>query len=452
MKKISIIGSGYVGLTTALSLASVGNMVFCLDIDDKKVTSINKAKTPFYELGLQDLLQKMIREKLIIAAKPDQKIIQETDITIIAVPTPTKKNTIHLEFIKQASQIVGKSLKNKDKYHLVIVKSTVIPGTTRNVVGQIISQYSQKIIGEFGLCMNPEFLREGSAISDALNPDRIVIGAFDIRSGNECKKLYQSFKKPMINTTLETAELIKYTSNALYATLISFSNEIAQICQSTTDVDVEDVWSAIHLDHRLISTSIKNMPVGITKYLRSGCGYGGSCFPKDTRAIVSFAESLGVNLPIIKSGIIDNNKQPKYLLNILQKAIGSLSGKKITVLGLSFKPETDDIRESPGVIFTRLLIKNHAHVICHDPVVKTEMLTRQYPKMRIKITNNLLEAISNSDAVVITTAWEEYRLLEKKNVWKKMKLPVIIDGRRILSPHIFQNTPVKYYGVGRSLI
>lgn len=444
--KISIIGTGYVGLVTGVSLALQGHNVVCIGRNKKKIARINEGKSPFYEPMINRLLKKVVNKSFLLATDIFEKNIITSDITIVAVGTPTVNNKIDLTDIKKISVQIGKTLKKSKKYHVVVIKSTVIPTTTENIVLPILKKYSGKNVPAFGLCMNPEFLREGNAIEDALNPDRIVIGQYDKKSGKKLAEVYKNLSCPKIFTTLTTAEMIKYTANSLFATLISYSNEIARICQTIGNIDVVDVWGGVHLDNRLSPIiNKKRITPGFIHYLSSGCGYGGSCFPKDTKALYAYAESIGINGQILKSVIQTNKTQPLQMISLLKRAMKTVSGKKITILGLSFKPQTDDIRESAAIPIIESLIKQKANITVHDPIARLID-----PKLleKVKIASDIKEALYNADAVLVLTAWDQYKKLIPKDFLSSMKNAIVVDGRRIYDKEYFISCGVIYEGIG----
>lgn len=430
--KIAIVGTGYVGLVTGVSLARLGHKVICIDNDINKVKKVNQGKSPFYEPGVDELLKKVLGNKNLRATYDLEKSILESEVTIITVGTPTVKHKIDLSFIKNVAEQVGKALTKSKKYHVIAVKSTVLPGVTEEIIKPILENSSGKRVGEFGLVTNPEFLREGSALEDAIHPDRIIIGQFDDKSGREFAKIYKKLLAPKIFTTLQTAEMIKYAANTLLATLISYSNEIARIAERIDEVDVVDVWKGLHLDRRLNPQ--------IASYIFSGCGFGGSCLPKDTKALASFAKSIGVQTKLLSSVIDINRTQPHQIILLLKNALGeNLKGKKITILGLAFKPNTDDTRESPAFPLIEELLLENAKVICHDP--------KAYVKNSSQ-AKTLQEALRNADAAIIVTAWDQYSKLSPKFFKKYMKQPIVVDGRRIYDKHSFLTAGVVYKGIG----
>ena len=448
--KIAIAGTGYVGLVTGISLASQNHKVVCIDYEANKISKINNGESPFYEPGINELLKKVLKKATFYATENLEKAVLESNVIMIAVGTPTVDNKIDLSFIKKVAEQIGKVLAKTNKYQVVAVKSTVLPGVTEEVVKPILEKYSNRKVGSFGLCMNPEFLREGSALEDALHPDRIVIGQYDDKSGKEFAKIYVKSSAPKIFTNLWTAEMIKYAANSLFATLISYANEIARISESTGKVDVVDVWQGVHLDKRLSPyIGKKQVKPGILNYIFSGCGFGGSCLPKDTKALITFADELGVQAQLIKSAIDINKTQPHRILLLLKSALGeNLKNKKIAVLGLTFKPKTDDIRESVSFPIIEELLSEGVQVISHDPMAYKKKVPTQLINLAVILTDTVKDAIKNADAAIIVTAWEEYIKLSPQFFKQNMKLPIIIDGRRIYDKFSFLRAGIIYKGIG----
>lgn len=439
--KISIVGTGYVGLVTGISLSALGHEVTCVDSDKNKVSKINKGISPFYEPGLDKILKKSLKKKL-SATEDLEKSVIESDVIIIAVGTPTVNNKIDLTFIEKTAKQIGQAISKTNKYKVITVKSTILPGVTETIVKPILEKYSKKKAGkDFGLCMNPEFLREGCALEDALHPDRIVIGQIDEKSGKEFAKIYSKFSCPKIFTNLYTAEMTKYAANALFATLISFSNEIARISEATGKIDVVDVWKGVHLDKRLSPyIGKKQIKPEILNYILSGCGFGGSCFPKDIKALATFAKEMKVNTEIIKSVINVNKTQPHRVILLLQNALGeNLKNKQVAILGLSFKPNTDDTRESPALSIIKELISEGAKVVYHDPMAEIA---------NIPHARTVEETVKNADAAVVVTAWKEYLKLSPQFFKKNMKQAIVIDSRRIYDKNSFIQAGIIYKGIG----
>lgn len=450
--KIVIIGTGYVGLVTGVSLADLGHRVVCVGRNKEKINAINNGKSPFFEPGLNEILKKLLKKKL-ISATDNFFSINDAEIIIIAVGTPTIKNKIDLGEIKKASIQIGKELNSTGDYKVVVVKSTVVPGTSENVVMPLIEEYSGKKVGkELGLVMNPEFLREGNALEDALSPDRIVIGEYDKKSGKEFAKIYKEKKIPIVFTNLKTAEMTKYASNALFATLISYANEIARISEFTSGVDVQDVWKGVHLDKRLSPiVGKKRISPGFLSYILSGCGFGGSCFPKDTKALSNYADEIGVEAKLVKNVIDINSTQPHSLVLMLEDEVGkNLKGKKVGILGLSFKPNTDDLRESPAIGLINELLTKGVRIVAHDPQAYVDGIPQILSDLPIELVKTAKDAIQNSEAVILVTAWDEYKKLTPLIFKKLMKKPIVIDGRRFFDRSRFEDSGIIYRGIGYS--
>jgi UDPglucose 6-dehydrogenase len=405
---LAIIGTGYVGLVTGVCFAKLGHHVTCVDIDQEKIRKINNGVSPIFEEGLDNLL---LTNKDKIAATADySSALQKSDITFLCVGTPSLKNgTIDLSYLKEATKQIATILKNKNSWHLVVVKSTVLPGTTHNIVLPLLEQYSGKKVGiDIGLAMNPEFLKEGVAIKDFLEPDRIVIGSNDERSRITLRELYKNFSCPIIATSLSAAEMIKYASNAFLATKISFINEIGNLCKKL-GIDTYDVATGMGLDKRI------GRP-----FLDSGIGWGGSCFPKDVDALIAWAKEIKESTRIIESTKAVNADQPLRLVEILKKHIPKLKGKTIGVLGLAFKPNTDDIRESRAIPIIKELLRNGAHIKAYDPQAIDNFKTL-YPQ--IQYCSSASEVLT-ADAILITTKWKEFTTLNYQG-------KIVIDGRRL---------------------
>jgi len=416
--KISIIGTGYVGLTTGVGFAVKGNDVLCVDIDAAKVETINSGVSPIYEPLLDDYLKKVLKQKKFRATIDLSDAVNRSEASFISVGTPSGKDgKIDLRFIEEVSKQIGQVLKDKKDYHVVVVKSTVVPETTEKVVVENVESASCKKAGEdFGVCMNPEFLREGKAMEDFLTPDRIVIGSIDKRSGDVIEKLYSNFKASILRTDVKTAEMIKYASNAFLATKISFTNEIGNICKRLC-IDVNEVMKGVGMDSRISP-----------HFLNAGCGYGGSCFPKDVEALIWKAKETGYEPRLLDEVHELNNRQKVVLVDQLEKRIGKLKGKNICLLGLAFKPDSDDIREASSISIISKLIEKGAKVKAYDPKAM-ENMEKLFPN--IQYVSNAKEALAGSDACLIVTEWDEFRKLEDKD-FDAMRNRIIIEGRRIL--------------------
>ncbi len=441
--KISIIGCGYVGLVSGLCLAEKEHKVFGIDKDIEKINSLKKNDPLIYEKGLKKLLKKH-NYKNFIVSNDINKSIQETDVTMIAVGTPFFKNKIDLSLIKNVAKEIGIAMKYKNSYHSVIVKSTVVPGTTDGLVRKTLEKYSSKKAGiDFGLGMNPEFLREGSAVLDFMNPDRLVFGGSNARIHKVQKEMYSKFKGvSLIKTNNKTAEMIKYSSNSFFATLISFSNEIGNLCEKLEEVSSNEVLNAVKLDGRIspILRNGKRISPQLETYLKSGCGFGGSCFPKDLKALVSFGEDQKESMELMKSVLEVNSNQPTKVINKLKKHYKTFKGKNITILGLSFKPESDDIRESPSIEIIKKLLKLGAKIKAHDPMANKNTM-KLFKKNDLKFFNNLKDAIDGSEIILVLTAWKQFKSLNKI-IDKNKTTPLIVDGRNFLDVKKYKNIEV----------
>ncbi|MEM1239824.1 MAG: UDP-glucose/GDP-mannose dehydrogenase family protein [Cyanobacteria bacterium P01_H01_bin.26] len=443
--KVSIVGTGYVGLVSGVCLAEKGHQVTCVDIDQAKVDKINQGIPPIYEDGLEELLKKNIQTNL-KATTDLRQAVMESQISLIAVGTPFDGQTIDLRFIETVARQIGEVLKDKDDYHVVVVKSTVVPGTSDEVVLPIVEAASGKKAGEaFGIGMNPEFLKEGEAIVDFMNPDRIVLGGIDEKALSVMEELYAVFPNvDQITTNCKTAEMIKYTANSLLATMISFSNEIGNLCAATGSVDVVDVMRGVHLDKRLtpiLETGERIIP-SFTTYLGAGCGFGGSCFPKDVKALKAYGEQRLFPMPLLEAVLKVNAAQPYKMLTLLQKYVADLNDVRITVLGLAFKPGTDDMRESPAIPVIQELLAKGAVVQAYDPIAQHEA-QKIFDAGKVEYADSLETAIKGSQAILIMTRWAEFNALPE--LLKSLdEAPVVIDGRRMLA----KQDLAKYDGIG----
>ncbi len=435
--KISIIGMGYVGLITGLGFCNYGHKVICLEKNKKKIDDLNKNKDIIYEPGLKKILKKHFNKNFFVSQN-FKKIILNTDVTFIAVGTPFENGKFITRYLKSAAKEIGLSIKNKKKYHVIVIKSTILPGTTDTVIRKQIEKYSGKKAGKnFGLSMNPEFLREGEAINDFIKSDRIVIGHDNLKTRSIVKKIYKKFKNvPIITTNNKTAELIKYTSNSLLANLISFSNEISNIGDKIGGVNFDQVLKGVYLDRR-ISTKIgkKLLIPGIVSYLEPGCGFGGSCFPKDVKALSYLSSKVKSNNFILKSIIKTNEEQINNLYKIILKNTNKKKNN-ILILGLAFKPDTDDIRESPSIKLIKKLINYKKYNIeVYDPVALEN--TKKIFKNKLEYSTNLNNSVKNKDIIIVMTKWKKFKHLN--NLLLKNSKTLVIDPRRFLSQNKFKN-------------
>jgi len=412
--KISVIGTGYVGAITAAGFAKLGHDVVCVDVDQRKVDLINSKTPPIFEEGLPELLAEVVPSKL-SATLDIAKAVRESEVTFICVGTPSAKDgSIDLSYIRSASAGIGAALKGKTDFHVVIMKSTVVPGTSDTVAAVEIAKASGKTAGkDFGMAMVPEFLREGKAIEDFFEPDRIVVGTSDEKTRQVLEKLFSQFSCAKLYVDVKTAEMIKYASNSFLATKISFINELGNFCK-TQGIDTYNVADGMGLDTRIGR-----------KFLNSGCGFGGSCFPKDVSALQSLMKSKGF-APMLLDAVMEvNARQPAKMVAIAQKRTGSLSGKTVGLLGLAFKPGTDDIRDSPAIPIAEALQKTGAKIVAYDPE-GMENFKRKFPASGgLEYAKTAQEAIDKSDVILLVTDWPQFNTLNygSKNV---------IDGKNCL--------------------
>jgi len=413
--KVSIIGTGYVGLVTGACFADLGHTVLCVDIDEDRVDAINQGKPPIYEAGLEEMLKRGLNAGRIRASTDICKAVLESEISFICVGTPSGLlDYIDLKHVEEVSREIGKTLKNKAVYHVVVVKSTVVPGTTEYSVIPTLEKYSGKKCGaDFGVCMNPEFLREGRAIDDFLHPDRIVIGGIDKRSTQKVKQLYDGFKSTIMGTDPKTAEMIKYSTNSFLVTKISFINEIGNICKQL-GIDVFEVAKGLAMDSRISP-----------EFLKSGIGFGGSCFPKDVKALVGKAKEAYYRPIILNAALELNDLQPLRLVELLEQKAGVLKNLDVTLLGLAFKPGTDDMREAPSLKIIHSLLQKGVMIHLTDPEAMDEAKKILGKHEQIKYYISADEAVKKARYVLIVTEWDEFKRPEL------YKGKVVIDGRRI---------------------
>ena len=441
--KVAIHGTGFIGLVSGCCFAIRGIKTINTTFNEENAKRINDGDTPFFENGLSELLQDAIRSGNFQCFIGRDLAVEEADISMIAVGTPMRKdNSIDLQFIEQTAKQLGKALKNLNRYHLIVVRSTVVPGTTRNLVGKIIEEESGKQMGkDFGLCMQPEFLAEGRSIQDTLEPDRVVIGELDQQSGDILQTLYEKFygnhlaKCPILRMNLESAELVKYGNNCLLATKISYANEMSRIAELVAGVDIVQVMKGVGLDYRINE-----------EFLGAGVGFGGSCFPKDVNAITTFAKAKGYTPRLLESVLQINDDQPRHAVELLEDEIGDLKGKRIALLGLAFKPGTDDMRYAPSIRISEHLTDRGASVIGYDPVAEDE--AKRVMGDLIMFADTYFDALTGADAAIVATEWEDIAAIEKETFVKYMKTPVVIDGRRVYDPKEYSNS-IKLRSIGR---
>lgn len=442
---VSIVGTGYVGLVTGVCLAEKGHQVTCVDLDPERVRSINAGVAPFFEPGLDELLRRQVGERFRATTELPAAVL-ESDVTLVTVGTPLHGEHIDLTAIRGAAREIGSALRWKEDYHLVVVKSTVVPGTTDDVVRPILEESSGKVAGEqFGVGMNPEFLTEGQAIRDFMAPDRIVLGGLDQRSVDMLERLYHEFADvPRLRTSNKTAEMIKYASNALLATSISFSNEIARLCTALGGLDVVEVMRGVHLSHYLtpVLPGGGRITAPLAAFLQAGSGFGGSCLPKDVQALIAHGEGAGVAMELLPAVLRINRDQPRHLIRLLEKHFPSLEGVRVAVLGLAFKPDTDDVRQSPAIPLLQELTSRRALLQGYDPVANRR--AEALPGMpRVRYCETLDEAVRGVDAVVLVTRWAEFERVPAL-LTSLSPQPLLVDGRRMLD----RGAVERYEGIG----
>lgn len=441
--KLSVVGAGYVGLVSAACFADRGHEVTCVDVDAEKVSEINGGKSPIYERGLDEILQRVAGRSLTATTDLRGAVI-DSEMTFIAVGTPFDGQHIDLSYIKEAARAIGEALRDKSEYHVVVVKSTVIPGTTDGVVRTIIEEASGKTAGvDFGLSMNPEFLTEGEAVGDFMEPDRIVCAGIDARTQEAMLKVYEPFGGRRVVTNNPTAELIKYTSNALLATLISFSNEIANIATTLGNIDAAEVMQGLHSSRYLTVTLPDGREVTppIASFLLGGCGFGGSCLPKDVSALVAQGQQLGLPMQLLRAVLDINAVQHRRMVAMLEESFPKLSGVRVAVLGLSFRPDTNDMRESPAIPIVEDLLSRGADVIGYDPAANA--VADKLFGGRLALADNLEQAVGRADAILLVTRWDEFRGLPQL-LAKRGEAPLVVDGRRLLE----KTSVPRYAGIG----
>jgi len=426
--KISIVGTGYVGLITGVTFAKLGNNVVLLDVIKEKVDMVNRGQSPIYEKGLDDLLKKVVEAELLRATTDMNDAVLSSDITFVAVGTPSGEDgSIDLSYINSAVMDIASALRLKESYHLIVIKSTVIPGTTESLI-PLIEQKSDKRVGrDIDVAMNPEFLREGVALEDSMSPDRIVLGVLNKRSEDMLKSLYLPLDAPILSVSPTTAEMIKYASNAFLATKISFSNEMANICDRF-GINIDEVMNGIGMDHRISPY-----------FLNAGAGFGGSCFPKDVKALISASLDRRYKPRLLEEVIKLNDRQPLRMIELAERYTGDLKDRRVAVLGLSFKKDTDDIRESRATILVKTLLEKGVKVIAYDPQAMKNF-RKIFPE--IEYAESPEGALSMADICMIQADWDEFKRLD----YDRYNLELIVDGRKTLNG---LNIQTPHVGIGR---
>lgn len=450
--KVTVLGTGYVGLVSGVCLAAKGHTVTCVDLRAEVVERLNRADSPIHERGLPDLLREVIAAGRFSASLDLAAALGNGDIVLVAVGTPSQDGRIDLSQVETAVRSVGILLRTRDRFLPVVIKSTVVAGTTDGLVRRALQESSGKSADEIGLGMNPEFLREGDAISDFMQPDRIVLGADDDRTAASLAELYAPWDCEKLAVNSRTAELIKYANNALLATQISAVNEIANLAAKLGGIDALEVMRGVHLDKRWSPSGADGSRIrpGILDYLLPGCGFGGSCFPKDLQALRSQGNSHGVPMHLLNAVLEVNADQPSQVLALLQRHFDSLKGRRILLLGLAFKPETDDVRESASRQILAGLLAAGARVTAHDPVA-AENARRDWPEMsEVGVVADWRPEIDQADAVIVATRWPEYGELRAAGAAGRLAGRAVVDARRMFSAADFPGAA--YLTIGYSPI
>jgi len=431
--KISIIGLGFVGLSLTSVLAAKGNNILGVDIDEHKCQNIRNGISPFFEPELEKLLKIGLRKKLEISA--DFTLIKNSDIIFVTVGTPQKTDgSIELSMIKSAVKTIGKILKNEKKNPIILIKSTVTPGTMQEIVLPIIEKESKKKAGrDFGLISNPEFLQESTAIRDTKFPHVIVLGGYETKYMKKAKKFFSKIHSgiPIIVTNHQTAEMIKYANNSFLATKISFINQLSNICQNIPGANIDDVAKTIGLDPRIGKL-----------FLNAGPGYGGSCLPKDMKALINFADKVGINPKLLNAVEETNKKQIQNIVHLMENELGNLRNKQITILGTAFKPNTDDIRDSISIELIKKLLQKQANVTVYDP--KAIENTKIIFKEKIKYAKSILQSLDKSQCAIVMVHWKQFERINNNSI-KIMKRKFIVDCRRAL---VKKQLNAEYHAIG----
>ncbi|WP_227937214.1 UDP-glucose dehydrogenase family protein [Alkalihalobacillus deserti] len=429
--KIAVIGTGYVGLVTGVVLSHIGHDVTCIDLDVKKVERMKSGESPIYEPGLEELMKENLKAGRLNFTEKHAEGFADAEVIFIAVGTPQKEDgTADLRFIEQASKDIANHIQ---KDTVVVTKSTVPVGTNDFVKQTLLANLAYQV--QVTVASNPEFLREGSAVDDTFKGDRIVVGADDDETAAKVESVFAPLGIPVFRTDIKSAEMIKYASNAFLATKISFINEIANICEKL-GANVEDVATGMGMDDRIGS-----------KFLQAGIGYGGSCFPKDTNALVQIAGNIEHDFELLKSVIKVNNTQREKLVIKAVEHLGTLKNKRVALLGLAFKPNTDDMREAASIVIAEKLVEEGADIYAFDPIA-TENAKQWLPK-EVNYVNSAIEAIEQAEVAFIVTEWNEVKSLTPEIFKKHMKQAVIFDGRNCYNIEEMKRVEVEYHSIGR---
>lgn len=431
MSKICVVGTGYVGLVTGTCFADLGNTVTCLDVDENRISKLLKGIMPIYEPGLQQLVEQNVKAERLIFTTDYKKALSDVEIVFIAVGTPSGVDgEADLQYVRQAAESIADLVDTK----VIVVNKSTVPVGTGDWVAEVIQKRRNGRPLDLNVVSNPEFLREGSAINDFMQSDRVVLGSENRSAAEKVAELYSPLRCPILITDLRTAEMIKYASNAFLATRISFINEIANVCEEL-GADVKVVAQGMGLDKRIGSA-----------FLDAGLGWGGSCFPKDVKALAHMAVLHGTHPQLLQAVMEINRNQRRRLVYKLRKALGSLNDKNIGILGIAFKPNTDDIREAPALEVIHLLQNEGAHIKAYDPQAM-DNAAQLLPK--VKLCENPYQVAENAEALILVTEWNEFKQINFSRIKELMKTPIIVDGRNLWDQDSLKKMGFEYYGVGR---
>ncbi len=433
MTRIAIVGTGHVGLVYAVAFTLQGHTVVGTDVIAEAIASLQRGKPSFYEPGLEAALSRARKTKRLSFSLEIAAEVSKAEAIFLAVGTPSREDgSIDTSFVEAAARTVGEGMRAAKGYQVVTVKSTVVPGTTETVARPALEAASGKAAGrDFGLCMNPEFLREGSAVEDALKPDRIVIGSLDKRSGDALTRVYAKVKCKKLRTDLRTAEMIKYATNSFLATKVSFANELANLCDVFGGIDVDHVVEGMGLDPRINP-----------RFLKAGLGFGGSCFPKDVQALRAAGRARGYDPRLLTATVDVNDAQPGRAVKLAEEAVGDLRGKRVTILGLSFKGGSDDLRESRAIPLALALLEKGAQVVGYDPEANAAFRAA-VPKA--EIAPDVPSALAGADVCIVHNDWSQWRKLRARD-FAGMRGKVVIDGRRILDRKALAGVQLRVLG------
>lgn len=430
MRKISVVGVGYVGLVTAACFSDLGNTVTALDVDEKRIAGLKRGEMPIYEPGLEELVERNVQAGRLVFTTSYKEALKDCEFVFICVGTPSDVDgDADLKYVESASKSIAENMVAP----LVVINKSTVPVGTGDWVAEIISAAQPKPI-DFWVVSCPEFLREGAAISDFMNPHRTVLGSLHREAADKVAQLHLPLRAPIVITDLRTAEMIKYASNAFLATKISFINEIADICESL-GADVKEVAAGMGFDPRIGK-----------HFLEAGLGYGGSCFPKDVKALAFMAEEMGHNPRILNSVMVVNSLRRGMIVDRLKKVTGDLKGKTVGLLGLAFKWNTDDMRDAPSVDIAEALLKEGVKVRAFDPVA---MNVAQGLLPKVEMAKDAYELADGADALIVVTEWNEFKNLDLERIRDSMRKPFVLDGRNIYQPEQMRKLGFSYQGIGR---